>query len=272
MDRLLLNNPKRPYSQNPLFRVLTRDDQAPPLATAVRFGGLVFTLTLLATLLAGLVNIHEAEKVTGLICSAGIPIGLFTPIWMTHWAALFYRVLHRRLSGLELIHLTLLSEKDIFWGFFNVTLYRARFTLAFLAAMMALLVMAGAANPDIQRGYITGGLELTPTYRASEYAVAGLFWGIVGSALCLLYPLAILVAFTAAYQKKVLALGALLAWVRMLGIMVALGIGTVMTLAVFKPNSTGGMVMVAGVCCFGPIALLIIMGYLVSLQQLRRLE
>lgn len=259
-------------TRNPLFRYLNQPDEHNSIRAAVRFGILIASLLLLVMGLAAILGLARLTDFTALICSYGLPIVVFAPLWITQSSAQTYRDITRRLSEFDLLRLTPLTERDILMALFYTVLYRARFGLAFLAATIFLLVAFGALNPAVQPGYATGGLGVPEDFSARDHVLAGVFWAIVGSALLLLYPLGILLGFSAMIGKRVPSIWVSLAWGRMLVVMLLLGIGVGVGLSSTAgiPRPTVGKVVVVIVCCPTPILMLMAAVSWSNMRGLRR--
>lgn len=259
-------------TRNPLFRYLNQHDQQNSLRTAMRFGLNVVGLLLLAMAAAALLGLAELVSFRALICSYGVPIVLFAPLWITQSAAQIYSEVTRRLSEFDLLHLTPLSERDILMALFYTVLYRARFGVVFIGATLFLLVTTGILSPDIQPGYGVGGLNIQKGFATTEYLLAGLFWGTVGSGLCLLYPLGVMLGFSAVIGRRLPSVWVSLAWGRMLVVMLLLGIGVVVGLSMTAgiPRPTFGKVVVVMVCCPMPILILMATVSWSNVRGLRR--
>lgn len=260
-------------ARNPLFRYLIRPDSHKTLWVAARFGLNIVAWFLLAMGFAAVLGLTPLLEVNALICSYGVPIVIFAPLWITQSSAHLYRDITRRLANFDLVYLTPLTERDILMGVFYTVLYRARFGLVFIVATILLLVIIGTMNPTIQPGRTTLGLGLEDDLSTHEYVLGGFYWGVIGLALILLYPLGVLLGFSAFIGKALPGFWISFAWARMLAVMVMVGVGAFIGLSGdFGASPTLHNVATAAICCPLPIVLLALLTYSINLYHLRRMR
>lgn len=175
---------------NPLFHYLNRFDQQPSLRKAVRYGIGMVALNATAAGVAALFHYDGPAGVTGVIGSYGLPLLFLTPLWMVQFSAEVTQQLSRRISQLDLLRMTPMSDFEILSALFCSILFRARFAIALVAGTLVVMIGTAALQPDLWLNLVAIRAPLSIDYRQGDYLLNGLFWGLVGGGLALLNPIA----------------------------------------------------------------------------------